>query len=231
VDGKHVHLPDRAQPNHSSDHGMIIVDDDYVWSLSVDWIDRTNNVIHVFYGRRAARTGTGLGGGSTSAKWSSINDMVRLNELKSGRIEHALTFASENIAWNHVYPAQDSDGDNDPAAGYPPMGTRFQLDPSYMTDARLATYPAWKRPILRAMRDYGFFLGDSTSSSIEGFRIDGEMSWLSYGVPSPWVEYAKQQDVPSHDDGGRTLYYFDLASGVDWTKVRAIDPCVSRGDC
>ena len=44
-------------------------------------------------------------------------------------------------------------------AGYPPMGTRFQLDPSYATDAWLAGFPAWKRAILRALRDYGGYLG------------------------------------------------------------------------
>jgi hypothetical protein len=158
---------------------------------------------------------------------------VRYPELASGHVNHALFFASSQVARSHVYPAGASDGDNDPGSGYPPMGTHFQLDPSYMSNARLARYPQWKRAILRAMRDYGFYLSDTTGSPIGSVRFESGLSYTSLGRSDPFVAYARRHHLPhSYDSGvGRTIYEFNLQSGVDWKKLRVVDPCQSRGAC
>jgi hypothetical protein len=113
------------------------------------------------------------------------------------------------------------------------MGARFQLDPSYMTDARLATFPVWKRAVLRAIRDYGFYLGDSTDRGLKVFPIESGTSYTSLGLPDPWVRYAKAHRLPSSFDRriDRNVYEFDLESGVDWHRLRAIAPCVTSNDC
>ena len=113
------------------------------------------------------------------------------------------------------------------------MGSRFQLDPRYMTNERLATYPPWKRAVLRAIRDYGFYLGDSTDRPLKVFPIESGTSYTSFGLPDPWVRYARAHDVPSSFDTriDRTVYRFDLESGVDWRRLRVVHPCVAAKDC
>ena len=184
-------------------------------------------------GRRIPIDGIGLRAAETAARFPSLGGRIRYQEMAAGRIDHALFAASSQIAYTWVYPAEKSDGGDNPRQDYPPMGERFQLDPSYMTDQRLATYPPWKRAVLKAIRDYGFFLGDSTSKSLAVIPIESGTSYTSFGLPDPWVRYAKTNGLPPSYDSQihRTVYTFDLASGVDWSKLRAIDPCVTSKDC
>jgi hypothetical protein len=233
IDGKRVRLPDGARPAAGDDGHLAIVYDGEHWGCYHAAVSRSARSIRCESGRRVPIDGPGIHAAETSARFPSLAGRVRYQELAARRIDHALFATSSQIAFDAVYPADKSDGDEDPNEGYPPMGTRFQLDPAYMTDERLASYLPWKRALLRAIRDYGFYLGDSTSRPLNVFPIESGTSYTSFGLPDPWVRYAKRRDLPSsfHDDIERELYRFDVADSVDWTRLRVIDPCVTAGDC
>ena len=233
VRGKRLHLPAGARPSAGADHHLAVVYDGQHWGFYGATVDRKAHIIHCLAGRRIPIDGIGLRAAETAARFPSLGGRIRYQEMAAGRIDHALFAASSQIAYTWVYPAEKSDGGDNPRQDYPPMGERFQLDPSYMTDQRLATYPPWKRAVLKAIRDYGFFLGDSTSKSLAVIPIESGTSYTSFGLPDPWVRYAKAHRLPSSYDSQihRIVYSFDLASGVDWSKLRAIDPCVTSKDC
>jgi hypothetical protein len=233
IDGKQVRLPKGAKPAAGDDSHLAIVYDGEHWGCYRAQIDESARVIRCEAGRRIPIDGVGLHAADTASRFPSLGGRIRFQELDAGHIDHALFAASNRIAYSWVYPAEKSDGRWEPGEGYPPMGTRFQLDPAYMTDARLATYPPWKRALLRAIRDYGFYLGDSTNRSLKVFPIESGSGYTSFGLADPWVTYAKKHRLPSSFDDNidRTVYEFDVNSGVDWTKLRAIDPCLAAKDC
>jgi hypothetical protein len=86
--------------------------------------------------------------------------------------------------------------------------------------------PAWKKTILRAMAHYGMYVGDITGSPW-GLMFESGSSYTSFGVEDEMVKFADAAGVPSLDG----VYYFDVASGVDWNRLRVIDPCVTAGTC
>jgi hypothetical protein len=233
IDGETVRLPDGAKPAAGADHHLGVVYDGEHWGCYNASVDRAAREIHCDAGRKVPIDGVGLHAADTSARFPSLAGRIRYQEIAAGQIKHALFAASSQIAYTWVYPAEKSDGGDNPSDGYPPMGSLFQLDPSYMTGERLATYPPWKRAVLRAIRDYGFYLGDSTDRGLKVFPIESGTSYTSLGRPDPWVAYAKAHHLPSSFDNSidRTVYKFDLQSGVDWSRLRAIDPCVVSKDC
>jgi hypothetical protein len=60
------------------------------------------------------------------------------------------------------------------------------------------------------------------------FQFESGSSYTSFGVGDRLVEWAKTQTGVTPYNG---KYVFDLAAGVDWSRMRVIDPCVSRGGC
>jgi hypothetical protein len=141
--------------------------------------------------------------------------------------------SSNSIATSAVYPAEKSDGGKDASQGYPPMGTRFQLA---MTDSQIdaLAVPDWKKAILRALKNYGGYLGDSTSSPWTVMSFESGSTYTSFGYEDPMVTFAKTHGLPSYYDSsvGRTIYYYDLRSAVDWSRyLRVVDPCVTQGTC
>ena len=111
------------------------------------------------------------------------------------------------------------------------MGTRFQLQ---ISDEELARFPPWKQTVLRAFRDYGGFLGDTTESPWSFAAIESGSTYTSFGLEDRMVTFARQAMQEGQGDisysGG--VYYLDVASGVDWAnRLRVIDPCVTARTC
>jgi hypothetical protein len=233
IDGEHVRLPAGARPAAGPDHHLAIVYHQNHWGCFDARVDRAARTIHCAAGRKVPLYGVGLHAADTAARFPSLAGRIRYQEIAAGRIDHAIFAASSQIAYTWVYPAGKSDGQKNARLGYPPMGTRFQLDPAYMTDKRLATYPPWKRAVLRAIRDYGFFLGDSTGKALKVFPIESGTDYTSFGLPDPWVRYARSHGIRGRLERAthREVYDFDMQSGVDWHRLRAIAPCVASKDC
>jgi hypothetical protein len=232
VDGDRIHVPAGARPAAGSDHHMTIVEPDGseydLWDAS----PISNGELVYNSGRRIdVGSGDGIYSAATAARFGNLAGLIRAQEMAEGRINHALFMTANSIAWNAVYPAAKSDGNNDPAQGYPPMGTRFQLT---ISDAELAAFPPWKRTILRAFRDYGGYLGDSSGSPWTIGAFESGTMYTSLGFEDQMVTFARnalaqgQSDI-SYSNG---VYYFDLASGIDWSsRLRVIDPCVTQHTC
>jgi hypothetical protein len=231
ISGEQIHVPAGARPAAGSDGHMTIVQSDgWEYDLyAAQPIDA--GVLRYDSGRKIPVDGDGLNSAATSARFGNLGGVIRAQELQAGRINHALFMTASTIATNSVYPAAKSDGNDDPALGYPPMGTRFQL---VISDAELAAFPAWKRAVLRALRDYGGYLGDSTSSPWTVGALESGTSYTSFGLEDHMVSFARWAYESGQDgislSGGD--YRFDVASGVDWAnRLRVIQPCVTAGTC
>lgn len=96
-----------------------------------------------------------------------VAGLIRLDEIKAGRIDHALAFAySAPRTDRFVSPASGAleSGDARPAKHFGlPVGARIQLDPSYdIENTRLS--PAGK-VIARALQEYGAILVDEAGAT------------------------------------------------------------------
>jgi hypothetical protein len=244
--GEQLHIPQGARPAGGSDHHMTVVTPDGKhWGF---WNVKVDNSAHTISGadggnpttRVSDIEGLGIGGdggnglaecGSTAAGFCNLAGIIRAQELEAGVIGHALFATSSQIASSYVYPAVSTGTGPSASDDYPPMGTRFRLDPSYMTDARLSTYPRWEQPILRALRDYGMYLGDNSGAASFALQLESGSTYTSFGYEDEAVRFARSVGAPSYSDGGRTIYTFDLGN-VDWASYfRVVDPCVTKGTC
>jgi hypothetical protein len=187
-----VPIPEGAQPASGAD-GQLIVwqpDTDTMWEF---WRARQEaDGWHAGYGgrirdvtespghfrdvpdptRRGSYRERHFWGGPASSI-PNMPGLITLDELRSGKIDHALVFATwANKPDGWVYPAQRTDGSC--RRGYCsriPQGARFRLGPNYKV-ARLE-HPV-VRMIARAVKDYGMVLNNSTGGGLtfyaEGWR-------------------------------------------------------------
>jgi hypothetical protein len=94
--------------------------------------------------------------------------LARYDEVKRGRIDHALRFTAQRTRKAFVYPARHfASGDTDPAL--PAMGQRLRLKGGYP----IGRFPRQARVVLRALKRYGMLLADNGSS------------WFVSGAPNP----------------------------------------------
>jgi hypothetical protein len=84
--------------------------------------------------------------------------LVRFDEIKAGFIGHAIRLTTELTDCNHIWPARHDAGTCN--AAYPPMGARFRMKASF----DISGFSTNAKVILRAMKDYGFFLADNGSN-------------------------------------------------------------------
>lgn len=103
--------------------------------------------------------------------------LIRPREVRAGVIHHALAMAIPTTSPSFVSPATTSDG-HDPHGL--PMGSHLQLDPKF----DVTVLPADQRPIARAMKDYGIYVAD-TSSSI-AFFAQNSQSVAGFQYPRSW---------------------------------------------
>lgn len=116
--------------------------------------------------------------------------LVRPWEVAQGHIDHALAGTAWNTSGQAFVPPATKLEHNTGAVGIP-EGTRFALKVSdkqietWITNLRVARYiaPAL-RTIARALRDYGWFITDTTGAS--GFKFEADESakadWATLGL-------------------------------------------------
>jgi hypothetical protein len=94
--------------------------------------------------------------------------LARYDEVKRGRIDHALRFTAERTRRAFVYPARHFASDlTDP--DLPAMGQRLRLRRGF----DISRFPRQARIVLRALKRYGMILADNGSS------------WYVSGAPDP----------------------------------------------
>jgi hypothetical protein len=84
--------------------------------------------------------------------------LLRLGEVRSGYVDHAIRFTTNVTDRRYVWPARHQAG-SVTNASYPPMGARFRLKAGFP----IGRYRADTQVVLRAMKRYGLVLADNGS--------------------------------------------------------------------
>jgi hypothetical protein len=241
IKGDRVRIPNLARPAAGDDGHLAVIDQTGGWEYDfwrVQSKPRGGGRLDVAWGGRT-RIGTakaaGLGAGATAAGFALSAGIIRPAELRAGEIDHALFMSVPCTNGRSVYPSAGGAGTACPPGiarhNAPAMGQRFFLE---MTNAEIdaLAVPAWEKTILRAMRRYGMFVGD-TGGSGWGVGIESASSRTSFGQADPWVKLAARLGVPSYlADDGTPRYVLDIRGALDWaSQLGVAAPCVSTGRC
>ena len=194
-------IPAGAEPNVGSD-GVLVVVDRADNSTHEFWqAQHTSSGWSVSWGAINKLTGSGWGGNATGSGASRLAGIVRVEEIQTGDIPHALSMQSSNAcAGVHRAPALKTDGESN-RSDCLPEGTRLQLDPS-MDLAKIKGITKAELAVGRALQTYGAYIMDkgaarlsatfelahdaTTSSPGSVYRSAG-LRWDYYGMPHlPW---------------------------------------------
>jgi hypothetical protein len=119
------------------------------------------------------RSWPGLSNSQWGASASSLPvaaGLIRIDELRAGRIEHALNLAIPAArAHAFTWPAQRTDGVSD-ARNAIPEGAHFRLDPAF--DLSKTDLPPATRAIAEAAQRYGLIVTDQTGLGVGLFAED-----------------------------------------------------------
>lgn len=84
--------------------------------------------------------------------------LVRIDEVKAGKVDHAIRMTAQQTDKSYIWPARHQAGAaND--KNLPPMGARFRLKASFST----AGFRSDTKVLLAAMKKYGMILADNGS--------------------------------------------------------------------
>ena len=113
--------------------------------------------------------------------------LVRLDEVKAGKINHALRFTVQRTQRAWVAPATHQAGSSTDAS-LPPMGLRVRLK----ADFDISGFSPGTQVVLTALKEYGMFLADNggdwfVSGEVNPGWNDDEMSGLA-DVPASAFE-------------------------------------------
>jgi hypothetical protein len=153
--------------------------------------------------------------GATASSLPVIGGTMLSNELKAGRINHALALNLPAPRANvFAWPAQRTDGTGPPTAL--PEGARLRLDPAL--DVGSLHLPKLTRMIALAAQRYGLVVRDQTH---QGISLFGEIPTRPGG--NPYVRYAR----------GRTPQ--ELLANFPWDRLHVLQmhlctaaPCNQR---
>ena len=136
--------------------------------------------------------------GPTGSGLTQAGGVIRVDEIRNGRIEHALSFITSNPAAGRFrYPATHSDGTST-ASGAIEEGMRIQLDP----DLDLTTLGLSKaeRAIARALQVYGAYCTDTGAGNNMAMGFYVEKPTAATGDPYPSAglneDWAQLKGIP-----------------------------------
>jgi hypothetical protein len=236
IEGMKVRIPEGAAPAAGGDGHLTVIDQTGGWEYSMYETSRRatgGGTLNISWGARTTIDGDGLAdhksNTANAAGYGNAAGLLRAEELEAGVVNHAIliTVPCDNDEW--VFPAHHVGHPcaSDERGDAPAMGERFQLAMSQEQINALAV-PNWKKAILRAMAQYGMFVGDTGGDSW-AVQYESGIQYTSLGQPDKWVELAKKSGLTRSSSGA---YGFNLRDGVDWTRyLRVIDPCVSERTC
>ena len=241
VEGLQVRIPSAARPAAGGDGHMAVIDQAGGWEYDFWQVlskPSGGGTITISWGGRTAigtPTADGLGSNATAAHFGLAAGLIRLEELKAMQINHALAMFVKCTNGTSVWPAEGATGTTCssiglPNAEAPAMGQHFYLA---MPDAEINALPVpqWKKAILLALAHYGAFVRD-TGGGTWGFSAESGSSYTSFGYKDPWIDLADRWGIPKWSDpAAGPQGVFHIGEGVDWTRLRTVDPCVARATC
>lgn len=198
-----VPIPPGARASSGSDGAMVIIDASTNKSYEF-WQYTTSNGQHrASWGETPALSGDGRPG-ATGAALSRLAGVVTVEEMRAGRIPHALVFATDSACRSTFrFPAQKTDGSNLSGASVCiPEGARVQLDPSINVNA-LPGLTAGERIVARALQEYGAYAMDNG-----GARMS-IIFQTPHGTTDPYPALGFAWD------------YFDM-SRIPWNSLRVL---------
>ena len=241
IEGATVHVPAGATPAGSAgtDAHMTLVDQESGWEYDL-WAVQNfpdgGGALNFGWGGRTRIDGNGLDSYAVAARFGSLGGLVRSQELIAGHVDHALQMFVP-CTEGSIYPADhggwDCSDHGMPSANAPAMGEHFQLRIS-LRRIRHSGYPTWKRAMLVALHKYGAYVADTTGDpSYWGFRMESSATYSSFDEEDPMVTLAKSEDMDpvDYNHNGWDEYWFNLNSGVDWSRMQIVDSCAARGEC
>jgi hypothetical protein len=111
-------------------------------------------------------------GGTVASQVPLLAGVARVDEVRSGRVDHLLRGCSAGLSGAHTWPARRSDGDDDPSVA-PPMGTRLRL----RAEVPLDRFSGQGRVLARAMAEHGVLLDDTCDAGVAVTAENGE-GWV-----------------------------------------------------
>jgi hypothetical protein len=228
IEGHRIRIPDAARPAGGGDAHMAVIDQGSGWEYDLYKVRSKpagGGTLEFRWGGRTRLDGDGLGSNATAAHFGLGAGVIRTQELAAGKIDHALFMVVKCTA-GKVYPAGGGGAACSDATNAPAGGMRFQLAYSAAQIDALPV-PGWKKTILHALRTHGAFVGDTGGGGFN-FQFESGSTYTSFSYSDRLVDFAKTQPGVSLYNG---KYVFDVASGVDWSRLRAVDPCVTQGTC
>jgi F5/8 type C domain len=233
LNGVTFHALPGMQPGGGSDAHVTVIDQSSGEEYDF-WQTVINDTARTIAGRACGRlsiSGDALvhqfadGNGANAAITGLYSGQIRGQELYAGVINHAIAVVASCTNGTFVFPAAGrgrGDCPNDPADGQ-----FFQLTYS---DAEIDALPVpeWKKTVLHAMHQYGFYI-DDTGSYTHAFwaHFESGKAYHAYGYEDPFVSYAQThlgQDITLLNG----VYYYNFSNGVDWTRIQVIDPSVTN---
>jgi hypothetical protein len=162
--GNEMPIPSDAHATEVIDDGVLVVLDlDAGLSYELYGAERTDGGWTAAWGGVLPLDGDGVGTAANSATGAAVSrvaGVVRVEELRVGRVDHALVFSTDNACRGEFrYPAAKTDG----RSGRPdclPEGARVQLDPSVDLGA-MPELSNVERIIGRALQRYGAYAIDN----------------------------------------------------------------------
>jgi hypothetical protein len=224
VEGLKVRIPDEARAAGAHDGHMTVVDQASGWEYDLWQVTkkpRGGGKLVTSWGGRTRIDGDGLGSDATAAHFGLLAGTIRAEEMQRGQIDHALFMLVKCDSGKIDFPAQGHGLACADRGDAPSEGAHFQLDLS-AAEIDALHVPDWKKTILRAMSEYGLYVGDTTGGSPWEIWFESGSTYTSFGKVDPMVSFAKQAGIPRSSDG---KYYFDWSSGVDWRRhLRVVEP-------
>jgi hypothetical protein len=202
-----IHVPNGARPSPSSDAHLAVYDpverrEWDMWQADCCWSAAAGQAQSTASGNGIAPFGTV---GADAANFPLLGGLVLADEMRRGRINHALHFSIPGVgAGEPVCPATHNDGTNTNPLALP-EGTHMQLDPGL----DLATVPLapWEKTIARALQTYGMYLRDGGGT----LAIAAENPINR--APDPWVPLF-----------GRWSTAAFFSSSFPWASMRILAP-------
>ena len=153
-------IPADAPIESGSDHHILVLDRDScllyeTWDTrrsGAGWLAGSGAVFDL-------RSGASRPAGWTSADAAGLPilpGLIRHDEVKAGRIEHALRFTVQRTQRAYVAPATHFASTSTDAA-LPPMGLRVRLKAGFDTSG----FGPTAKVVLTALKEYGMFLADN----------------------------------------------------------------------
>ncbi len=198
LSGEPVSIPDDAVPNSGTDGVLVTIDDSRDISFEFWRAAKVGDRWQTAFGAVNDLKGSGWGGAATGSGASRLAGVIRVEEIKSGDIPHALALQTNNACHTFRWPALKSDGTSD-RKDCIPEGARLQLDPSLDLDSLGLT--AGELAVATAMQRYGGYVMDvsgaplSVSFELEKDAAPGTLGQTYTNAGFRW-DYDAMEHIP-----------------------------------